>query len=325
MSRIRIASFGTISFVRQIAQLQRAPCLLVTTAAVVSALALFTAGATAGCNSGDVAKTDLLSSHNCQANATASYGTAVGAHASAGTSATAFGFGAWASGENSTAVGYATASSRGATVVGAVAGTWSGSNGVFSTTLGGASYSAAAPSALGDYSIAIGGGDGSTPFGKALVGALSRNLLAVAVGTTSYAASDFAIAIGFNANAAGTNAINPIAIGADATATGDSSTALGRFSSATGAGSVAVGASAGTSGSGDYDIAVGYGAGRAVSGNNNIGIGRNAGNTINASNTIAIARTRAPRVAKPLRLGPLPLRTSRIPFPSAPVASSGAS
>jgi autotransporter adhesin len=258
MSRIRIASIEPIPFT---AKLQRRPGLLVSTAAVVSTLALSTAGAMAGCNSGNAANTNLLSSANCQADASGPGATAVGRDAAAnGASGTAIGNVALATADNSTAVGQSAfakgklgtsigyfagfGTAPGATAVGSYAA-FQGA-GAYSTTLGGSNSFVDGVDtfamAKGDYSIAIGGGDGATPFGKPLVGALATNLLAVAVGTTSHAGDDFAIAIGFNARAGnGSGHIGPIAIGTDSTATGDSSTAVGRFSKASGGRSAAFG------------------------------------------------------------------------------------
>ena len=62
--------------------------------------------ALAGCNSGNVANTDLLSSANCEASASGSQATAVGSGASAtGSRSTAFGNVAFANGASDTAIG----------------------------------------------------------------------------------------------------------------------------------------------------------------------------------------------------------------------------
>jgi hypothetical protein len=71
----------------------------------IAAMAFGAAPAQAGCNSGDVANTDLLSSANCQADASGANATAVGNNSTAGIQGTAYGSGSDATGQNSTAAG----------------------------------------------------------------------------------------------------------------------------------------------------------------------------------------------------------------------------
>src|SRR5262245_42448332 len=66
--------------------------------AVAACVLAWPAAAQAGCNSGDIANTDLLSSANCRALAPSPDSTAVGAGASTGLGGTAFGQGGLALG-----------------------------------------------------------------------------------------------------------------------------------------------------------------------------------------------------------------------------------
>ena len=160
-----------------------------------------------------------------------------------GNEATAFGAFASALGINATALGTRSGprgAVSGATNIGNLSG-FEGA-GIYSTALGAGKFSPQAPHALGDFSIAIGGGDDSNPFGKVLIGARSNRFLSIALGNASVADSDFAMALGFNAKAgSGLGPIGPVAIGADARATADSSTALGRFANASAPSALAVG------------------------------------------------------------------------------------
>src|SRR5947199_8080214 len=104
--------------------------------------------ALAGCASGNVAATDLLSSLNCQATA-GTNATAVGQNASAGTNSTSLGV---ASGSNSVGV----------TSIGAFTNLNLFAPGIYSTAIGaGVVTSSTAAYSGGDYSVAIGGGDGT--------------------------------------------------------------------------------------------------------------------------------------------------------------------
>jgi len=111
--------------------------------------------------------------------------------------------------------------------------------------------------AAGNHSIAIGGssattGNWSTAFGfNAHVGesgnaigfSASTGIGGNAMGQSASAAGNYAVAIGFQANA-GSAAANSIALGRASVATGVMSTALGSFANAGGTDSVAVGTSA---------------------------------------------------------------------------------
>lgn len=141
--------------------------------------------ARAGCNSGNVANTDLLSSANCQANASGS-ATAVGLGATAtGTNSAAFGNGAFGQGVSSTAIGVnsgPTGAVNGSTAVGAFAGSLS--SGTYSTAIGAGQGVGSAPSATGNFSVAVGGGDGTT-----INGARANGNFAAAVGSGSQLAA----------------------------------------------------------------------------------------------------------------------------------------
>src|SRR5262245_13791922 len=92
--------------------------------------------AQAGCNSGSVGKTALLSSVGCQADASGDRGTAVGFGAKAlGAFSTGLGEVAWAIGDTSLAVGYGAGSDQ--AVIGSTSvGTISVAAGDFATALG---------------------------------------------------------------------------------------------------------------------------------------------------------------------------------------------
>lgn len=157
---------------------------------VIAALALgpfwFAAPAMAGCNSGSVAETDLLSSANCQAFAAGSSDTAVGFGAFAvGTGGTAFGRSAFATGDNSTAVGLASGPSAdvaGSTAIGANAGQ---TGGIYSTAIGAGDTAASAPTANGNYSLAIGGGNSV----GGIIGAKATGDFSMAIGTGATASN----------------------------------------------------------------------------------------------------------------------------------------
>src|SRR5690348_2306632 len=157
--------------------------------------------AVAGCNSGNNANTDLLSSVNCQAGATGNGSTAVGAGAFAsGEDGTALGASATADSLNSTSVGTnASSLVEGATSVGAFAGilVGSGGTGIYSTSIGAGVNPGLNPAAvtsaqaLGDFSIAIGGGNTGN------AGAIANGVGSVAIGNQSSADGDRSTAIGF--------------------------------------------------------------------------------------------------------------------------------
>ncbi len=249
----------------------------------------------AGCQSGSSANpptTNLLSSGACQATGTGTNALSVGGSANAtALGSTAIGTSADATASWSTSLGsfseakglYATTlgsfagtatAVKGATTVGANSGR--GGAGVFSTAVGGGLDFETSPRALGGYSIAIGGGDGSTPFGKSLVAARSNYLLSIAVGNSSLANSDFAMAFGFNAKAgSGLGPIGPIAIGPDAKATLTNATALGRFSAATAANTTALGS------------------GSTANQNSSVALGSNS--VANVANTVSVGNANVKR------------------------------
>jgi autotransporter adhesin len=285
---------------------RRAPKLIVGFALAIVAFGLSNVSAVAGCSSGNVAMGSLLSSADCQANANGSSATAVGTGAIAtGTGGTAFGrgarasslgtvaigFGPYATGLFATSVGYnggANSAVAGATTVGA----WSGADGAgsFSTALGAGTDKLTTSGAAGNYSIAIGGGDGADFFDKKLIGARATRFMGIAIGTTSAADSDFAVAFGFNARAGtGVDIVGPIAIGADALASLTNATALGRFSTATEEDSTALGSASAASSAGG--LALGFDA--KASKRNAVALGSRS--VANVANTVSVGRAGAER------------------------------
>jgi hypothetical protein len=207
----------------------------------------------AQCASGNVANTNLLSDSACQA-AAAGSGTAVGFNARAtGSSSAAFGWNALATGSLSTAVGRFSGTPTavaGQTSVGFSAG--SNGGGVYSTSIGaGTSSGPASVTALGNYAVAVGGGDGSTfapPVGSAAItlnGAQAAGVASTAVGPASQAGGNGASAYGLNSQAVGNDSS---AFGESSIASGASSTALGALSAATGTYSLAFGRASGAGG-----------------------------------------------------------------------------
>ena len=213
----------------------------VSCAVAVGALALSSAPAMAGCNSGNEAKSDLLNSSNCQAEATHISSTAIGFGAKAkGGGSTALGTNATALGDVATAIGMlsgarvagANTAVEGATTIGFLAG--STGAGVFSIAIGAGSGSVPgeqSPSARGDYSIAIGGSNDNNN-----LGARANGYRSIAIGQKSVTA-DFGTSVGFNTN----TAFASTALGTDAKATADGSTAVVRFANASANSSLALG------------------------------------------------------------------------------------
>jgi hypothetical protein len=286
--------------------------LLLGCAFAAGALGLSVGPAMAGCNSGNAGNTDLLSSANCQATASGAVtATAVGGQAhAADTASSAFGFNAWARGEFATAVG--TRSGPRLAVAGATnVGVYSGYDGagVYSTAMG-AGFASGAPSALGNYSIAIGGGDGVGGDG-----AHAKDAYGVAIGTGTIAIGPRSVALGAFAgdNAGAANAYNSAfggaagryvtgagntaaGLSAGHTVKGNVNTALGNSAGqgVTGNNNTAGGVISGSTVKGSYNAAFGHAAGANVTGASNIAIGQNAGKNIIANTTIAIGRdTRA--------------------------------
>jgi YadA head domain repeat (2 copies) len=148
----------------RLSRIAETPCgysvaLLASCAFVAAALMLSTAmPAMAGCNSGDIGTVDLLASANCQATASGDFALAIGGNALAASN-------------DSLAIGRSAgprgvSSANGAISIGGLASY--GGAGLYSTAIGtGTSGAGGQPEnsngahAVGDYSVAIGGGDDS--------------------------------------------------------------------------------------------------------------------------------------------------------------------
>jgi autotransporter adhesin len=276
--------------------------LLARSAFTAAAVALAGSSAMAGCVSGDVAigGASLLDGPNCKAQGRADYATAVGAFAGAGGQrATAVGDSAHALNHYATALGTLAAGSLGATTIGHAAA----SNGKWSVAIG--AGPSLGPWSVGDYSIAIGGGDGGTAgngafalhsYGIAIgTGARATGLQSVAVGAFAGANADAAnennSAFGSTAGHSVTGALNT-ALGRDSgrSVNGDGNSAFGYASgkNVTGNTNTAGGYFAGVTVNGSFNAAYGASAGRVVAGDANVAIGKNAGGNFTASNTVAM-------------------------------------
>jgi trimeric autotransporter adhesin len=232
-------------------------------AALPLSAAIVTAGLAAtpamgGCNSGNVANTDLLSSANCQASA-------------AGINALAVGIVAQASGVSSTAIGIAaSASDVSSTAVGSSAD----ASGARSAAYGsGSTASAAFASAYGDQSVAS--GFGSSAYG---VDSLASGNFSSAYGSST-ASGVRSTASGASSLASG---VNSSAYGNQSTASGDFSSAYGVLSNASGASSVAIGSNASATAANSVAI----GAGSVASAPNTVSVG-SAGNERRITNVAA--------------------------------------
>jgi hypothetical protein len=220
---VALCAGGGMSDIRRYQTVVPASCILCSVPRSIGILiallaALWVAPATAGCNSGNVANSDLLSSANCQAAASGANATAVGPGASAaGVNDTAVGAGAIASTSNSTAVG------------------------VNAAAIG------ASSAAYGDHSIASGAD--STASGSS---STAQGISSSAYGHTSRATGDFGSAYGVNSTAQGNYSS---AYGNLSTATGESSSAYGDNSTAQGRRSSAYGYL--STASGDNSVALG--------------------------------------------------------------------
>lgn len=211
--------------------------------------------AAAGCNSGNVGQTSMLTSVDCQGSAGGSGALAVGQYSSAPSIlSTAIGHQSLAQGSGATAVGGdSTAKGVGSTALGQQSGQAATADGF--TALGaGSGYQAGAYSTSvglsawspGAFSIGIGGGDSvvNSP------GARANGYRSISIGQMSstgntgtingFGLEDFGTSVGFNTH----TAFAATAVGTDAQAKGDSSAALGRFSNAAASSSVALGKSA---------------------------------------------------------------------------------
>jgi hypothetical protein len=217
--------------------------------------------AAGGCNSGNTADSNLLDSPTCQATANGGGSVAVGAGADArgggaiaiGSSPTALGGDAMAIGTSSQAKGsneLSLGGSSGNSAMGKAGAIHIGGfvgnmvSGIFTSTIGVGVNPLSAAQATGDYSVAIGGGDGSTfapPVGSAAItlnGAQAAGVASTAVGPASQASGSGASAYGLNSRATGNDSS---AFGESSIASGASSTALGALSAATGTHSLAFG------------------------------------------------------------------------------------
>jgi trimeric autotransporter adhesin len=199
-------------------------------------LGLVAGPAMAGCNSGNAASTDQLSSANCQANA-------------AGLSSIGIGNNAQSTGTASIAIGTGTSAANAARTVGASAvavGFDAQGSGDGSVAYGGTTRATGLNSvALGRNSNAtanqaIGVGDGSAASGTGSVAigqsAEAQSANGVAIGNNATAVQTGSIAIGQNAFAQ-----SSVAVGTGAQANGTTTTAIGDNAIANGANSVALG------------------------------------------------------------------------------------
>lgn len=196
-----------------------------------------------------------------QSIATGSRSTALGINAQTGNNndAVAVGTGAYA-GTNGTALGAgANASNTGSIAVGKFASVGL-DVGQYSIAMGSGGVAIAAAHAQGNFSVAIGSGDGATANG-----AYSNSAFGVAIGTGSIAQNQydaafgaFAIATGTRSAAFGANAVaggtSSVAMGDGAFASGGNAASIGLNSVASGANSVAMGAQAAAAGSNSVAI-----------------------------------------------------------------------
>jgi len=251
-------------------------------------------------------------------NASGANSTAIGnAAVASGANSTVTGQGSIASGLNSSVFGqFAFAKGANTTTVGFSAGTNAATNGVlsvgtfvngltaglFSTAMGDGTGFGTAANSTGDYSVAIGGGDGTVFASATMNGAKSSGAFSTSVGSGSVASGASSSAYGVGAKATGTNAT---ALGVIASATGTNSTAVGTFAQAVGANSVAMGADffGGTPAiaNGDRSVAIGFNAVTSVAGTNSVALGD--GTRASAANTVAIGNGAAATGADAIALG----------------------
>jgi autotransporter adhesin len=242
----------------------------------------------------------------------------VGADASLGTNSTAIGGNAIASGVNSTTVGnFSFAKGLNATTVGFSAGTNAATPGVtsvgtfvngitagnYSTAMGAGAAFANAANSTGNFSVAIGGGDGVGGIGAFASGASSiamglssraTGLSSLSIGGTgaatraSLATGGFDTAVGNGNQSSGVGAT---AVGDNNTVSGNFSTAIGAFNNfaggVSGANSTAVGSS--NTASGANSVAIG--ANNTASGANAIAIGSGSSATFANSAAIGVGAT----------------------------------
>ena len=260
------------------------------------AIGLATSPATAGCNSGDTANTDLLSSANCQADAS-------------GGNAVAVGFNSTASGDSSVAIGFLSkATVSGATAVGNAAQATDTGTAAFGSAAQATAHDATAigqsaqatvqfATAVGNQSQAL--ADSASAFGQ-ISKASGAN--STAIGTNAQATQDSATALGTSATATGVSAS---ALGRRANATATFATAVGTMSQATATDAVAVGTGAPTSGTNIFGAratnttAVGFGATANVTGATALGQGASA----TAAGAVAVGQNSVANVANTFSVG----------------------
>jgi autotransporter adhesin len=186
-------------------------------------------------------------------------------------------------------------------------GTYSSGRGAgpYSVALGGSDVDQfnTKTSAVGGYSIAIGGGNGAIP------GALANADLGVAVGSGSVAGGIRSVSIGTVAGdnpgpsnhrntALGTEAGRSVngagntgaGLAAGHTVVGDLNSALGNSSGqfVTGFSNTGAGVLSGTTVSGSGNSAFGNSSGMKLTGHQNVAVGAHAGKNVTASNTVAV-------------------------------------
>jgi len=189
----------------------------------IAAMAFGAGPAIAGCNSGNVADTDLLSSANCQASATGGNAIALGLDAQATSlDSLAIGLNAQATGIGGIAIGSAIVSQN--------------------ATAGGDDSVAIAANATASSNRAVAIGRDSSATGTSSlalgVGASASQNNAIALGLNSSAGNLDGVAIGTTSSASGTSSV---AIGSNASATAANSVAIGSGSVASAANTVSVG------------------------------------------------------------------------------------
>jgi YadA-like protein/trimeric autotransporter adhesin len=225
------------------------------------------------------------------------------------TGATAIGSNAFALGAGSTSVGSDSGPGvtlAGVTSIGANAN-FNNATGIFSTAMGAGATQATGPDSSGNYSIAIGGGDGVGG-----VGANASGAQAIAVGLSSVASGVNSVAIGSHSTASGGNSIAMSAdAGFAATASGAFSTVIGDNSSATNTEGLSVGTNLTNTGAfatnvGNNNSVTGadasaFGVGNSVSGNSAGAFG--AFNTASGANSYAIGNGAAATNTNALAIG----------------------
>jgi autotransporter adhesin len=218
---------------------------------------------------------------------------------------------------NSIAIGYQAKASEYSVNVGAISGT--AGTGPFSIAAG---YHT---QAIGNRSIAIGGGDGQIADGTPNDGAVARDYFSVAIGSSAVAKGERSTSVGayagYGSNGANNNRNSAFGdeagefvkgggntgagLAAGYTVTGDLNSAMGNSAGqfVTGNNNTADGVLAGRTVHGSSNTAIGNGAGNNVSGNGNVAIGWTAGRNTTASNTVAVGTGATATKADAVALG----------------------